>query len=208
MHNVGFLVFDQMDELDFVGPLEVFGMAARFGADCQTLIVAEELKLIRGRHDVNVMPQHTLADCPHLDLLFVPGGLGARTHARTNARILDFIRRQTGIVASVCTGALILAAAGVLNGLPATTHHSSYNLLREYEGVQVREDVRFVLNSGVATSAGVSAGIDLALALTAQIWSISVAEAVAANLEWQSSAWREADSTEQGAESNKRFLST
>lgn len=192
MHKIGFLVFDQMDELDFVGPLEVFGMASRFGADCQTLIVAEELKHVRCRHDLDVLPRHTFSDCPDLDMLIVPGGLGARTHARENPRILDFVRRQKGTVASVCTGALIVAAAGMLKGLPATTHHSSYELLREYEGVQVREGVRFVLNDRVSTSAGVSAGIDLALALTAQTLGLSVAEAVAANLEWQSSTWREA----------------
>jgi transcriptional regulator GlxA family with amidase domain len=191
MQKIGFLAFDQMDELDFVGPLEVFGMASRFGADCQTLIVAEELKHVRCRHDLDVLPRHTFSNCPELHMLVVPGGPGARKHARENPRILDFIRRQTGTVASVCTGALIIAAAGMLKGLSATTHHSSYDLLRQYDGVQVREGVRFVLNNGVATSAGVSAGIDLALALTAQTWGPSVAEAVAANLEWQSSAWKD-----------------
>jgi transcriptional regulator GlxA family with amidase domain len=193
MQKIGFLAFDQMDELDFVGPLEVFGMASRFGADCQTLIVAEELKPVRCRHDLDVLPRQTFSNCPELHMLIVPGGLGARTHARENQRILDFIRRQSGTVASVCTGALIIAAAGILKGLPATTHHSSYELLRQYDGVQVREGVRFVLNNRVATSAGVSAGIDLALALTAQTWGTSVAEAVAANLEWQSSAWKDTD---------------
>ena len=184
--KIGILVFDEVEELDFVGPLEVFGMARQYGANCETLVIAEEAKSIRCRHGLVVVPERTLAACPHLDILLVPGGLGARTHARENPRILEFVRKQQGQVASVCTGALILAAAGILDGLPATTHHGSLNLLRKYKSVDVQQGVRFVIGNRVATSAGVSAGIDLALAIIARTWNETLAQQVATNLEWQS----------------------
>src|SRR5438445_7835340 len=83
--KIGILIFDQVEELDFVGPLEVFGMAQQFGANCETLVVAEETKSTRCRHGLIVVPDRTCADCPPLNILVVPGGLGARTHVRHNA---------------------------------------------------------------------------------------------------------------------------
>ena len=192
MKTIGILVFDEVEELDFVGPLEVFGMAARFGADCETLVIAHQPEYVRCRHGLQVVPDCILQEAPALDLLIVPGGLGARTHARENPQILEFVRRQRGTVVSVCTGALILAAAGMLDGLSATTHHSSLDLLREYGQITIQEGTRFVMHERVATSAGVTAGIDLALALVAREWGHSVAESVAANLEWESSSWKQA----------------
>jgi transcriptional regulator GlxA family with amidase domain len=168
--KIGILIFDEVEELDFVGPLEVFGMARQFGANCGTLVTAEEIKPIRCRHGLVVIAGRMFAECPMLDILIVPGGLGARTHARQNTNILNFVRGQRGLVASVCTGALILAAAGVLDGVTATTHHSSLDLLRQYKDVHVQQGVRFVIGQRVATSAGVSAGIDLALALIGRTW--------------------------------------
>jgi transcriptional regulator GlxA family with amidase domain len=188
--RIGILIFDQVEELDFVGPLEVFGMAQQFGASCETLVVAEETKPTRCRHGLIAVPDRTCADCPPLDILVVPGGFGARTHARQNANILNFVRKQCGLVASVCTGALILAAAGILDGVTATTHHSSLDLLREYKGVRVKDGVRFLIGERVATSAGVAAGIDLTLALAARTWNEDLAQQIVTNLEWQSSAWR------------------
>ena len=184
MKTIGILIFEDVEELDFVGPLEVFGMAARHGADCRTLLMATERIEVRCRYGMRVVPEVTLAESPLLDLLIVPGGLGARTHARQNPKILDFVRRQEGMVASVCTGALILATAGLLDGRSATTHHNAFDLLREYPQIDVREGTRFIIHDRVATSAGVSAGIDLALALVARQWGDSLAETVAANLEW------------------------
>src|SRR5947208_1872322 len=128
MQTVGILIFEEVEELDFIGPLEVFGMAPQFGANCQTIVVAEENTLARCRHGLRVLPDCSLDQCPTLAMLIVPGGLGARTHARQSERILHFVREQKGIVASVCTGALILAAAGILDGLPATTHQASLDL--------------------------------------------------------------------------------
>ena len=189
--KIGILIFDDVEELDFVGPLEVFGMAQQYGANCVTLVIAEEATRIRCHHGLMVVPDQTFVGCPTLDILIVPGGLGARTSARQSPSILEFVRSQQGLLASVCTGALILAAAGILDGVQATTHHSSLDLLRAYGQVHVEQGVRFVIGQRVATAAGVSAGIDLALALVARTWGDTVAQQIAANLEWRSSAWKE-----------------
>jgi transcriptional regulator GlxA family with amidase domain len=189
LKRIGILVFDDVEELDFVGPLEVFGMVS-CANQLEILIVAETVKEVRCHYGLRVMPSHALAECPQLDLLIVPGGPGARKHARENPAILNFVKRQQGYLASVCTGALVLAAAGVLKNEGATTHHKRLDILREYEGVAVDEGVRMVIGDRVATSAGVSAGIDLSLALLARWWGEEVAQKVSDNMEWESEAWR------------------
>jgi transcriptional regulator GlxA family with amidase domain len=185
--TVGILIFPEAEELDFVGPLEVFGMVAEFGEPCQVVVLGEMVEPIRCAHGMRVLPDLTLEDALPLELLFVPGGRGARLHARNNPRILEFVRRQTGIVASVCTGAVVLAAAGLLDGIEATTHCAHYDLLRQYDKVTLREGVRFVMHDRVATSAGVTAGIDLALALVQRLYGESMADRIAQNLEWNRS---------------------
>jgi len=189
MKTVGILVFDDAEELDFVGPLEVFGTAARFGADCQILTLAENTTPIRARNGLRIVPDCTFENAPVLSILIVPGGLGARTHARQNHRLLEFVRAQKGLVASVCTGALILAEAGLLTGLAATTHHSAFDALEQYPGVCVRRGERWIVGERIATSAGVSAGVDLALGLVANYWGAGIARKVAENLEWNSTGW-------------------
>ena len=192
MERTGILVFDDVEELDLVGPLEVFGMAKRFRGRGEVLIIAESSMEIRCRYGLRVRPTCSISECRELDVLIVPGGLGARTHARKNPNILEFVCRQQGIIASVCTGALILAAAGVLKDLDATTHHSSIGKLREYTDVRVHENVRLTMNERVATSAGVSAGIDLSLALVARLWGMDLAERISSNMEWdRRGEWRQ-----------------
>lgn len=186
---IGILVFQDAEELDFIGPFEVFGMAAEFGQPCRTVVIGESLAVVRCAHGLRVLPDCTIDDAPALDLLIVPGGRGARLHARHHPKILQFVRQQQGIVASVCTGAMVLASAGVLDGLEATTHYSRFDMLREYEAVKVREGVRFVMHDRIATSAGVTAGIDLALALVARLFGEPIAQQIAENLEWDNPHW-------------------
>ena len=190
--TIGILIFDEAEELDFVGPFEVFGMAAEFGESCQTVIIAESAEPVRCAHGLRVLPDYTMENTPTLDLLIVPGGRGARLHASKNPRIFPFVTQQRGTVASVCTGAMVLAAAGVLDGIEATTHCAHYHQLREHEKVLVREGVRFVMHDRIATSAGVTAGIDLALAFVARIFGDPIAQRIAENLEWESDHWRSA----------------
>lgn len=154
LKRIGILVFDDVEELDFVGPLEVFGMVASANQP-EIIILADAVMEVRCHYGLRILPSHSLAQCPPLDLLIVPGGPGARKHARENPAILDFVRCQQGYLASVCTGALVLAAAGVLKNECATTHHHRLDMLREYQGVRVEQGVRMVIGDRVATSAGV-----------------------------------------------------
>ncbi|HLJ28683.1 MAG TPA: DJ-1/PfpI family protein [Candidatus Angelobacter sp.] len=189
LKRIGILIFDDVEELDFVGPLEVFGMIS-CANQLEIMIIAETVHEVRCHYGLRVVPSHSLDQCPPLDLLIVPGGPGARKHARENPAILEFVRRQEGYLASVCTGALVLASAGVLKNENATTHHNRLEMLREYPGVKVERDVRLVIGDRVATSAGVSAGIDLSLSLLSRWWGEDVAQQVAENMEWESEAWR------------------
>lgn len=184
--NLGVLVFDDVEELDFIGPWEVFGMAVRLGADFRPMIVAPEPGRVRARYGLQITPDIDLAHAPPLDMLIVPGGLGSKTYARHDPDILDLVRKTAaqGWVVSVCTGALILAAAGVLDGHKATTHASSLKDLRETPGIEVVEGVRWVIEDQIATSAGVSAGIDLALELLSRWHSPEMRKRVAAQIEW------------------------
>src|SRR6266702_242926 len=136
-----------------------------------------------------------IASCRKRQLLICllcPAGSARERTPEKIRRFWNLYAARGSTVVSVCTGALILAAAGMLDGLSATTHHSSLDLLREYGQITIQEGTRFVMHERVATSAGVTAGIDLALALVAREWGHSVAESVAANLEWESTRWKRA----------------
>jgi transcriptional regulator GlxA family with amidase domain len=178
--NLGVLIFDDVEELDFVGPWEVFGMAVRLGADFRPMLIAPTMDVVRSRYGLRIMPDLDIAHAPPLDILLVPGGLGARTYAREDPDILHLVQSsaKSGWVVSVCTGALILGAAGVLNGHRATTHTSALDTLRESEGVEV--------------VAGVSAGIDLALELLAHWCGDEMKKRVAQQIEWPSAGTRAA----------------
>src|SRR3954468_10057752 len=182
--TIGILVFDDVEELDFIGPLEVFGIARENGAALKTLLVGKNHAELRARFGLAFKPEVTFASCPPLDLLVVPGGPGARGHVRHDGNTLEFIKRHTGELASVCTGALILAAAHVLDGKRATTHRHRLDMLAEYGAVHVERDSRLVFDGRIATSAGITAGIDLALAIVARHWGIALAEKVSTVLEW------------------------
>ena len=172
--HIGLLLFDDVEELDAVGPWEVLaywtlhhpedGWAIScLSADCGDVIGAKGLVL--GAH-------HSFVDAPTLDVLIHPGGQGTRPLLR-DPEHLDWVHAQRAVVplmASVCTGSLVYAAAGLLKGRPATTHWASLNLLSELDPT-VMTDVaaRFVDDGDLITSAGVSAGIDMALHLVARL---------------------------------------
>jgi len=124
-------------------------MGAEFGQPRRTVVISENAEAVRCAHGLRILPDDTIDKAPELDLLIVPGGRGARLHARNNPKILEFVRRKKGIVASVCTGAMVLAAAGVLDGLDAATHYSRFDMLREYDRVTVREGVRLVMHDRI-----------------------------------------------------------
>ena len=148
--TVGILIFDGVEVLDFCGPFEVFATTATPGADprdesarpFRVLTIAERQGTVRATGGLLVQPHHTIEDHPPLDILVVPGGYGTRREANNN-RLLDWIAAQdasTELTTSVCTGAFLLAARGILDGLPATTHWASIERLRAtHPTVEVRE---------------------------------------------------------------------
>jgi putative intracellular protease/amidase/YHS domain-containing protein len=162
--NVALFVFDGMELLDFAGPAEVFTGAGR-GRAFQVYTVAATREPITSQGLVTMTPRYTFADCPRPDILVVPGG-NVRTAAK-DKRVLDWLRQaspKSEVTLSVCTGAFVLANAGLLDGKEATTHWSAIDRLREqFPKVTVHEDRRFVDNGKVVTAAGVSAGIDASL---------------------------------------------
>jgi len=167
--------------------MEVFGVASKLEGGIDMVTLSKDGKQIHGRYGLNVLPDCSLANSPELDLLIVPGGKGAREQARYEKEIIAFLKAHAAraSVASVCTGALVLAEAGILDGKKATTHWSALKTLRQYPKVQVVEGVRFVRDGNVATSAGISAGIDLALEIMRELHGGKVASEVAREMEYR-----------------------
>jgi transcriptional regulator GlxA family with amidase domain len=181
------LLFNEAEELDFVGPMEVFGVASGLKSGIDIVTLSKDGKQIHGRYGLKVQPDYSFANCPDLDLLIVPGGKGAREQVRYDKESIAFVRAHASRarIASVCTGALVLAEAGILDGKKATTHWSALDILREYPKVQVVEGVRFVRDGNVATSAGISAGMDLALEIVREHYGEQVASDVARDMEYR-----------------------
>lgn len=196
--TVGILIFDDVEVLDFCGPFEVFSVALAPGEGdgeerrlFRVVTIAERADIVRCRGDLLVQPHHTIADHPSLDILLVPGGQGTRRE-RANLALLDWIAaqdRHTELTTSVCTGAYLLAANGLLDGKQATTHWAGIPWMREHHpAIDVRDDVRFVDQGHVITSAGVSAGIDMALHIVARLHGQEVAAATARTMEYERGA--------------------
>jgi transcriptional regulator GlxA family with amidase domain len=172
--HIGIVLFPAMEELDAVGPWEVLSYWTRvypedgYAVSC----LSQAGGLIRCANELTVQAHHSFADAPPLEVLLYPGGHGTRPQL-TDQGTLDWVRRQRAVVplmTSVCTGSLVYAAAGLLRGRPATTHWASLDLLAELDPtIDVRRDERFVDDGDVITSAGVSAGIDMALHLVVRL---------------------------------------
>jgi len=188
--NVGILIFDDVEVLDFCGPFEVFGVTGRSAAEqpFRVYTVAAEPRPILARNALSVNPQHAFADAPRPDVLVVPGGWGTRREMH-NERLVEWVRGravEAELVLSVCTGALILGKAGLLDGLEATTHFGAIDLLRETAPqCTVQPGTRFVDNGQIITAAGISAGIDAALHVVGRLLGTPVAEETARYMEYR-----------------------
>ncbi len=193
--TVGVLLFDGFEPLDAFGPVEAFVIAEWPGSKpgdprpFRVVTVAERLAPVAMRGGVRVAPEHDLAGCPALDVLLVPGGPGTRTGYRS-ASLLDFIAARAAaveVLASVCTGAALLAAAGVLSGLEATTNRRAFDWVVSVSPADVRWDRtrRWVDAGRVVTSAGVSAGTDMALHLVERLAGGEVARVAASRMEYR-----------------------
>jgi transcriptional regulator GlxA family with amidase domain len=187
-------LFDDVDTLDFCGPLEVFsitGQRATGPVPFTVTTVAERRQPpITTRSGLSVTPYYTYRNVLQADILIVPGGMGAR-HERTNPATLEFIQRQAEnaeLIVSVCTGALLLGAAGLLDGLKATTHHNAFDELAEAAPLcTIVRDQRYVDNGRIITSAGITAGIDTSLYIVQRLLGAAIAQETARHMEydWQ-----------------------
>jgi len=170
VRTIGIVLFDDVEELDAVGPWEVLSWWTRTHPEDGFAVttLAPDGGVVTAAKGLRMVADHSFADAPVLDVLLYPGGSGTRAHTRDPER-LDWVRAraaEASLVTSVCTGALVLAAAGLLAGRPATTFHGALDELRDLDAsVEVRPEDRFVDDGDVVTSSGVSAGIDMALHL-------------------------------------------
>lgn len=194
--NVGILLFENVEVLDFAGPFEVFsrtrlepGVESRLTDDSapfRVFTVAREAGRVTATGGLVVQADHGFADAPAIDVLVVPGGFGTRPLLNDDAT-LTWIRQvadDARQVTSVCTGALLLAKAELLHGKRATTHWAALDLLEETDAsIDVRREER-VVHDGVVTSAGVAAGIDMALAVVEQLHGKDVADETAHYIEY------------------------
>lgn len=197
--NVAIVIFDGAEELDFVGPWEVLtmvnpvldGMGAKLGVGTSPRLncffVSEKGGTTKASKGMRLLADHSFADCPKPDIILVPGGQGTRREVE-NPAMLGWIARvapDCKFVTSVCTGSLLLGAAGPAKGKVVTTYWAFVNTLKERGDVKdVRDDVRFVRDGNVITSAGVSAGIDMSLYLVGQIYTPAFARAVQKAMEY------------------------
>ena len=186
--KIGIALFDDAEELDFAGPWEVFTMASNIGPGAhEVMLVAETDAPIRCAKGMRVLPDVTFANCPKLDVILIPGGQGTRREVE-NKPLLEWIAKTAKDcqwVTSVCTGALLLTAAGPARGKRVTTHWAFVETLRaRKEAAEVLEDVRYVRDGNVVTAAGVSAGIDMALWLTGQLHTPDFARQVQRAMEY------------------------
>lgn len=176
--KIGLLIFPDAEELDFVGPYEVFTMSNEVfelqgkPAPDEVMLISQAGGLVPCRKGMRVDTPHAIADVPKLDVLLVPGGEGTRAEAQ-NADLLAWITaidRHSAWTTSVCTGSLVLAAAGLARGRRVTTHWAFVEQLRARADVgEVVEHARYVRDGKLVTAAGVSAGIDMALWLVGQM---------------------------------------
>jgi transcriptional regulator GlxA family with amidase domain len=192
--GIGILLFDDVELLDFAGPYEVFCMAnvvmsmqARDVTPFSVFTIAEQPRTIRTRAGLRVLSDFGLGDCPNLDLLVVPGGPGVRQEMK-NGKLIDWLINFTRLnrrVASVCTGALLLGKAGLLNGRQVTTHRSALEELAQLCPESIVVSGQRVVDTGpILTSAGVSAGIDLALYLVGYYLNGEISRLVTERMEY------------------------
>lgn len=169
MKKIKILLFDDVELLDFAGPLEVFlsagYLAKELGLEVCTVAFQEAIRV--AKTGLQIIPQETVVNAP-IDLLIIPGGVGTRPIVKDDALLaqIDTLIQQTRVVASVCTGSLILARLGYLKGLTAVTHHLGLEELRAIDpSVTIDAQQRYIDHGRVVMSAGISAGIDMSLYL-------------------------------------------
>lgn len=177
---IGMLIFEDMTHLDFAGPWEVFSRLP----GVEVRVISRSLQPVTAKGGLKTVPDTTIDNAPQLDLLFVPGGQGIAI-LMEDRTVLEFLRRQAQqakYVTSVCTGALILGAAGLLKGYRATTHWNSVELLPIFGATAVSD--RVVIDRNRITGGGVTAGIDFALTIAGEVFGAKTAKTIQLEMEY------------------------
>ena len=192
--RVGILIFPDVEVLDFCGPFEVFSVTRlneqrrrEEPSPFQVSLIAENKDPVVATGGLKVLPDYTIEDCPRLDILVVPGGWGTRKEIN-NEKLLNWIHSRASEVetlSSVCTGSVLLGKAGLLDGRRATTHWRALPWMREVlPQVIVEDSWHVVVDDNIYTSAGISAGIDMALRIVGQYYGDEIAQATARQMEY------------------------
>jgi transcriptional regulator GlxA family with amidase domain len=192
--QVGIVVYEEVEVLDFCGPFEVFSVTRlneekrrEEPSPFRAFLVAESMSPVVATGGMKVVPDYDLDSCPKLDILLVPGGWGFR-HQMNNDRLLKWIAdrsRQVETLTSVCTGAFLLGKAGLLDGKRATTHWRWLDSMQEmFPRATVEKRLHFVEEGAFFSSAGISAGIDMTLRLVARYYGEAIARATARHMEY------------------------
>jgi len=189
MINVGILIFDEVEVLDFAGPFEVFSIATNNEAKLFNVsIIAENNRIINARNGLKVLPDCSLQDAKKIDVLIIPGGYGAEKVEFKNKVLLKWIietSQKTIITASVCTGAIILAETKLLDNRKATTHWMDTDRLKnDYPAIQVVTNTKYVEDGKFITSGGISAGINMSLYIVGKLCGKETAVNTAKRMEY------------------------
>lgn len=187
--NVGILLFNEVEVLDFAGPFEVFSICS---TDDQKKLfnvftVSEQPEII-ARNGLQLKSHYTFETTPHIDLLVIPGGLGAETVEMYNLNLRQWLLQQhthAQLTFSICTGAFILAEAGLLDGLKATTHWMDIaRLKQDYPQIDVLTNVKYVDEGKIISAAGISSGINASLYIVAKLHGADIAKQTAKRMEY------------------------
>ncbi|WLR59159.1 DJ-1/PfpI family protein [Guptibacillus hwajinpoensis] len=188
---VGILLFNEVEVLDFAGPFEVFSVTTILESNVKPFVVktiSEDGEMVTARNGLKVQPDYCFNDHPSFDIVIIPGGYGAEQIEIHNPRVIEWIQDQKSkveLMTSICTGALLLAKAGVLDGRKATTHWMDLDRLEEeYPEISVQRNVKFVDEGSILTSGGISAGINLSFHLIARLHGKEVALKTAKQMEY------------------------
>lgn len=188
--QVGILLFDQVEVLDFAGPFEVFSLATSL-EDIKLFevnTISQTGRIVQAKNGLEILPARAFGDDKHFDILIIPGGYGAEEIEIKNSEVLSWIKMQkkrVNILASVCTGALLLAECGLLDNKKATTHWMDINRLQnEYPKIKVIRGVKFVDEEDIITSGGISAGINMSFHIIKRLFGEDIAKLTAKRMEY------------------------
>ena len=191
-NNLAILIFDDVEVLDFAAPFEVLAVTSELNnyEPFNVFLVAETQRTYKAVNGLQVVPKYAISNCPSPDILVVPGGVGTRTQMK-NQKLITWIKKvseRAELVMSICTGARLLAKAGLLDGLEITTHHEAYDELRQLVPTAiVNERKRYIDQDKILTTGGISAGIDGSLYVVDKLLGQEIARKTAIYLEydWQ-----------------------